>query len=51
VFDAFLTASQSFLTAALHEPIMQLLIDDECFYDINPDASLNRLSKQERLKK
>ncbi|CAF3700377.1 unnamed protein product, partial [Rotaria sordida] len=30
VFDAFLTASQScklFLTAALHEPIMQLLID------------------------
>ncbi|CAF3722697.1 unnamed protein product [Adineta steineri] len=54
VFDAFLTASQScklFLTAALHEPIMQLLIDDECFYDINPDVSLNRLSKQERLKK
>ncbi|CAF1300551.1 unnamed protein product [Rotaria sp. Silwood1] len=53
VFDAFLTASQScklFLTAALHEPIMQLLIDDECFYDINPDISLNRLSKQERHK-
>ncbi|CAF1500457.1 unnamed protein product, partial [Rotaria sordida] len=54
VFDAFLTASQScklFLTAALHEPIMQLLIDDECFYDINPDTSLSRFSKQERLKK
>ncbi|CAF1359859.1 unnamed protein product, partial [Adineta ricciae] len=54
VFDAFLTASQScklFLTAALHEPIMQLLIDDEFFYDINPDISLNRFSKQERLKK
>ncbi|CAF3758135.1 unnamed protein product [Rotaria socialis] len=54
VFDSLLTSSQScklFLTAALHEPIMQLLIDDEYFYDINPDVSLNRFSKQERIKK
>ncbi|CAF1085477.1 unnamed protein product, partial [Didymodactylos carnosus] len=54
VFDSFLTSLQSskiFLTASLHEPIMQLVMQDDWYYDINPDISMNRFSKQERLRR
>ncbi|CAF1292614.1 unnamed protein product, partial [Didymodactylos carnosus] len=52
VFDSFLTSLQSskiFLTAALHDPIMQLVMQDDWYYDINPDTSMSRFSKQECL--
>ncbi len=40
-----------FLTAALHKPVMQLLMEDEWFYDIDPERALYRFPPQERLKR
>lgn len=40
-----------FLTAALHKPVMQLLMEDEWFYDIDPDRALYRFPPQERLRR
>jgi hypothetical protein len=41
-------SAKLFLTAALHKPVMQLLMEDEWFYDIDPDRALYRFPPQER---
>jgi len=43
-----LFASRLFLTAAIHKPVMQLLMEDEWFYDIDADRALNRFPASER---
>ena len=44
-------AAKLFLTAALHKPVMQLLMEDEWFYDIDPERALYRFPPQERAKR
>lgn len=44
-------SSRLFLTAALHKPVMQLLIEDEWFYDIDPERALFRFPPHERLRR
>ncbi|XP_033227479.1 GTPase-activating protein and VPS9 domain-containing protein 1 isoform X2 [Belonocnema kinseyi] len=51
VFHESLFSSKLFLTAALHGPIMQLLMEDETFLDIDPDKAPIRFLPAERLKK
>ncbi|XP_043477081.1 GTPase-activating protein and VPS9 domain-containing protein 1 isoform X1 [Leptopilina heterotoma] len=51
VFHESLFSSKFFLTAALHNPIMQLLMEDEMFLDIDPDKASIRFPPVERLKK
>ncbi len=46
-----LFAAKLFLTAALHKPVMQLLMEDEWFYDIDPERALYRFPAQERNKR
>jgi hypothetical protein len=46
-----LFSAKLFLTAALHKPVMKLLMEDEWFYDIDPERALYRFPPQERLKK
>ncbi|XP_037082533.1 GTPase-activating protein and VPS9 domain-containing protein 1-like [Pollicipes pollicipes] len=51
VYKAFcegLFAAKLFLTAALHQPVMQLLMDDEWFLDIDPNKVDEGLSAEER---
>jgi len=40
-----------FLTAALYQPVMQLLMEDEWFYDIDPERALHRFPSAERLRR
>ena len=49
-FDS-LFSSKLFLTAALHDPVMKLLMEDEWFYDIDPDKAVVRFSPSERLRR
>ncbi|GAB1604956.1 GTPase-activating protein and VPS9 domain-containing protein 1-like isoform X2 [Argonauta hians] len=49
-FDT-LFSSKIFLTAALHDPVMKLLMEDEWFYDIDPDKALVRFTPSERLRR
>ncbi|XP_034936042.1 receptor-mediated endocytosis protein 6 homolog [Chelonus insularis] len=51
VFHESLFSAKLFLTAALHEPIIQLLMEDEMFLDIDPDKAAIRFPPSERLKK
>lgn len=51
VFHESLFSAKLFLTAALNGPIMQLLMEDETFLDIDPDKTLIRLMPNDRLKK
>ncbi len=44
-------AAKLFLTAALHKPVMQLLMEDEWFYDIDPERALYRFPPQDRIKR
>jgi len=44
-------SARLFLTAALHKPVMQLLMEDEWFYDIDPDRALPRFPPHERLRR
>lgn len=46
-----LFSARLFLTAALYEPIMCLLMEDEWFYDIDPDKALVRFLADEKLKR
>ena len=46
-----LFSTKIFLTAALHRPIMQLLMEDEWFYDIDPERALHRFPPSERCKR
>ncbi|KAL3872160.1 hypothetical protein ACJMK2_040107 [Sinanodonta woodiana] len=47
LFDSVFSA-KLFLTAALHDPVMRLLMEDEWFYDIDPGKALIRFPPQER---
>lgn len=54
VFKQFfdnLFPAKLFLTAALHEPVMRLLMEDEWFYDIDPDKAVIRFPPTERIKR
>ncbi|XP_048505942.1 GTPase-activating protein and VPS9 domain-containing protein 1 isoform X2 [Athalia rosae] len=51
VFHESLFSAKLFLTAALHGPIMQLLMEDEMFLDIDPEKAPIRFPPAERLKK
>ncbi|XP_021376141.1 GTPase-activating protein and VPS9 domain-containing protein 1-like isoform X2 [Mizuhopecten yessoensis] len=50
VLDSLFSA-KLFLTAALHDPVMRLLMEDEWFYDIDPQKALVRFPPQERMKR
>ncbi|XP_033609834.1 GTPase-activating protein and VPS9 domain-containing protein 1 isoform X3 [Cryptotermes secundus] len=50
-FHEGLFSAKLFLTAALHKPIMQLLVEDEMFLDIDPDKATVRFPPEECLKK
>jgi hypothetical protein len=41
-------SARIFLTAALHHPVMQLLMEDEWFYDIDAERALHRFPPAER---
>ena len=43
-----LFSTRLFLTAALHDPVMRLLMEDEWFYDIDPTKALVRFPAKER---
>ena len=47
LFDCLFSA-KLFLTAALHEAVMKLMMEDEWFYDIDPGKVLVRLTTAER---
>ncbi|XP_076673671.1 GTPase activating protein and VPS9 domains 1 isoform X2 [Andrena cerasifolii] len=51
VFHESLFSAKFFLTAALHNPIVQLLMEDEMFLDIDPEKAPIRFPPSERLKK
>ena len=40
-----------FLTAALHQPIAQLLMEDELFLDIDPSKAAVRFPPEERMRR
>ncbi|XP_033725234.1 GTPase-activating protein and VPS9 domain-containing protein 1-like isoform X1 [Pecten maximus] len=46
-----LFSTKLFLTAALHDPVMRLLMEDEWFYDIDPQKALVRFHPQERMRR
>uniref|UniRef100_A0A915EB59 VPS9 domain-containing protein n=1 Tax=Ditylenchus dipsaci TaxID=166011 RepID=A0A915EB59_9BILA len=50
-FSEELFAAKVFLTAALHEPVMFLLSQDELFLDIDPAKSILRFSAAERVRR
>ncbi|KAK6195848.1 hypothetical protein SNE40_001191 [Patella caerulea] len=50
-FSDSIFSARLFLTAALHDPIMRLLMEDEWFYDIDPTKALVRFPPKERLKR
>ena len=51
LFNEGLFSAKLFLTAALHKPVMQLLMEDEWFYDIDPQRALYRFPPPERVKR
>ncbi|XP_012937537.1 GTPase-activating protein and VPS9 domain-containing protein 1 [Aplysia californica] len=46
-----LFSARLFLTAALYDPIMRLLMEDEWFFDIDPDKALVRFPPAEKLRR
>ncbi|XP_047500303.1 GTPase-activating protein and VPS9 domain-containing protein 1-like isoform X1 [Penaeus chinensis] len=46
-----LPQAKVFLTAALHQPVMQLLMEDELFLDIDPAKAAVRFPPEERLRR
>lgn len=46
-----LFSAKLFLTAALHEPVMKILISDEVMLDIDSAKAVLNYSQKERLKK
>ncbi|GFN81127.1 GTPase-activating protein and vps9 domain-containing protein 1-like [Plakobranchus ocellatus] len=46
-----LFSARLFLTAALYDPIMRLLMEDEWFFDIDPDKALVRFAPAEKLRR
>ena len=51
IFHESLFSAKLFLTAALNGPIMQLLMEEEMFLDIDPDKLPIRITPSEKLKK
>jgi len=51
LFNEGIFAARLFLTAALYQPVMQLLMEDEWFYDIDPERALHRFPPAERLRR
>ncbi|KAF7998054.1 hypothetical protein HCN44_009452 [Aphidius gifuensis] len=51
VFHENLFSAKLYLTAALHNPITQLLMEDEKFLDIDPDKASIRFPPSEKLKR
>jgi len=51
LFNEGTFAARLFLTAALYQPVMQLLMEDEWFYDIDPERALHRFPPAERLRR
>ena len=51
LFHENLYSAKLFLTAALHYPIIKLLMEDEMFLDIDPDKAVIRFPNEERIKK
>lgn len=49
-FSESLFSAKLFLTGALHEPIMHVLMEDDLFLDIDPDKAVVRFPPQERLR-
>lgn len=49
-FDSLFSA-KLFLTAALNEPVTRLLMEDEWFYDVDPEKALIRFPPQERARR
>jgi hypothetical protein len=50
LFDCLFSA-KLFLTAALHEAVMKLMMEDEWFYDIDPGKAFVRFPTAERQKR
>lgn len=50
-YTEFVFTTRLFLTAALNEPILKLLMQDDWYYDVDPDKVLIRFSVEERLKR
>ncbi|XP_059157513.1 GTPase-activating protein and VPS9 domain-containing protein 1-like isoform X2 [Physella acuta] len=46
-----LFSARLFLTAALYDPIMRLLMEDEWFFDIDPDKAMVRFPPAEKLRR
>ena len=46
-----LFSGKLFLTAGLRQPVMQLLMEDEWFYDIDPSRALHRFPTHERIRR
>ena len=51
LFIDSLFSARLFLTAALHKPVMQLLMEDEWFYDVDAQRALHRFPPAERLRR
>ncbi|GAB6021964.1 hypothetical protein CHUAL_006124 [Chamberlinius hualienensis] len=51
VFNEGLFSAKLFLTGALHEPIMNLLMEDDLFLDIDPGKAAVRFPQNERLRR
>lgn len=51
LFNEGTFVARLFLTAALYQPVMQLLVEDEWFYDIDPERTLHRFPPAERLQR
>uniref|UniRef100_T1IJR9 Receptor-mediated endocytosis protein 6 homolog n=1 Tax=Strigamia maritima TaxID=126957 RepID=T1IJR9_STRMM len=50
-FNEGLFSAKLFLTAALHDPIVNLLMEDELFLDIDPGKAIVRFPLHERLRR
>lgn len=51
LFNEGTFVTRLFLTAALYQPVMQLLMEDEWFYDIDPERALHRFPQAEILRR
>jgi len=51
LFNEGTFVARLFLTAALYQPVMQLLMEDEWFYDIDPERALHRFPPSESLRR
>ncbi|RWS31171.1 GTPase-activating protein and VPS9 domain-containing protein 1-like protein [Leptotrombidium deliense] len=50
IFSECLTSAKLFLTVALREAVINLLIEDDLYLDIDPQRAVQRFSREERLR-